>query len=126
MKFLNKCFQFGSLTGGSRQINTNTSSSAATGAAAPTAGNTGAAQAQTDAKSNLDKYSGELKQQTQARDKADDQLASLNEDYKGVCEDVKSKEKSKSSAQDKVTSAKQSVAQSEAAVKSAEQSVQRA
>lgn len=228
---MNVLNQFGSLTGGSRQINTNTSSSAATGAAAPTAGNTGAAggaggdassmsglaqgiehevldgvdtsslrylenaldegsfkegsisyysprnyteintnlnaqkrkvnsalakeqanfnsiqtqkqtaeanvtrlesqvegaaQAQTDAKSNLDKYSGELKQQTQARDKADDQLASLNEGYKGVCEDVKSKEKSKSSAQDKVTSAKQSVAQSEAAVKSAEQSVQSA
>lgn len=83
----------------------------------------GAGEAQTKAKSNLDKYSGELKQQTQARDKADEQLASLNDDYKGICEDVKSKEKSKASAQDKVTSAKQSVAQSESAVKSAEQSV---
>lgn len=40
---MNVLNQFGSLTGGSRQINTNTSSSAATGAAAPTAGNTGAA-----------------------------------------------------------------------------------
>lgn len=86
----------------------------------------GAAEAQNTAQTNLEQCSGELKQQTQARDQADDRLASMREEYKGVCDDVKTKESAKSSAQDKLSSAKTSVGQSETAVKSAEQSLQSA
>ena len=86
----------------------------------------GAAEAETTAKSDLHQCSSQLNQQTKTRDQMDEQLATLNEGYKEICNDVKSKEKAKSSAQDKVTSAKQSVAQSTSAVKSADQAVSNA
>lgn len=72
--------------------------------------------AKTDAQKTLTNNKSQLNQSTKARDQLDDQLASINSDYKEKCAAVKNCESEKSSAQTEVSTAKTSVAQAESGV----------
>ena len=72
--------------------------------------------AKTDAQKTLADNKSQLNQSTKARDQLDDQLASVNSDYKEKCTAVKNCESEKSSAQTEVSTAKTSVAQAESGV----------
>lgn len=60
-----------------------------------------------------------LESAVQARDQMDEQLSSLNSEYKTSCDDVKAKEKSKSEAQTNVSNCKTQVSNAETAFNSA-------
>ena len=72
--------------------------------------------AKTDAQKTLTDNKSQLNQSTKARDQLDDQLASVNSDYKEKCTAVKNCESEKNSAQTEVSTAKTSVAQAESGV----------
>ncbi len=74
-----------------------------------------------DAQKTLTNSKSQLNQSTKARDQLDDQLASVNEDYKEKCTAVKNCESEKTSAQTEVSRAKTSVAQAESGVSMATQ-----
>ena len=78
------------------------------------------------AKASLDNNTSKLNSSIQARDQMDEQLSSVNSEYKDACSNVKTQEKNKSSAQTEVSSAKTSVAKSEAAVSNATQALESA
>ena len=74
-----------------------------------------------DAQKSLTNNKSQLNQSTKARDQLDDQLSSVNADYKEKCTAVKNCESEKASAQTEVSSAKTSVAQAETGVTMATQ-----
>lgn len=77
--------------------------------------------AKTDAQNTLKDNTSQLNQSVKARDQLDDQLSSVNSEYKEQCTNVKNCESEKSSAQNDVSSAKTSVAQAESGVTMATQ-----
>ncbi len=77
--------------------------------------------AKTDAKQNLDTSKSKLNQSVKARDQLDDQLASVNEDYKQKCNTVKQEEQAKSNAQQEVSTAKGEVTQAQSGLTMATQ-----
>lgn len=77
-------------------------------------------------KSSLENNKSNLNSSVQARDKMDEQLSAVNEEYEGACSNVKTQEKNKSSAQSEVSTAKSAVSKSQAAVNTAVQSLEAA
>lgn len=81
---------------------------------------------QENAKNTLDNNTSNLNSSVKARDTLDEQLSSVNEQYEKDCEQVKTQEQNKTSAQQEVSSAKTSKSNAQDAVSAAAQSLQAA